>query len=246
MIITSSRITYGVEEAQWFPITKGIYCIEHLPSGKKYVGRTNRVKKKNKAEGMKQRWKEHIYSLQNNRHWCNALQNAWNKYGPEQFCFYVLEAADKNLVEREAYYIQTLQTMTTQHGYNQILDLSEQREIVPETRARMSEAQRNRPPITEATREKIRANSTGRLHKPEAKAKLRAAHLGRPKKPQAILRNAMARVDEPFNLINTETGETFYGYNLTAFARAHGLSQGNLSEVFHGKRKSHKGWVRNT
>ena len=56
----------------------GIYKIENLVNGKVYIGKT---------VDFKERKKEHKLDLRLNRHYNNYLQNAWNKYGRENFKF---------------------------------------------------------------------------------------------------------------------------------------------------------------
>ena len=59
----------------------GIYCIENLKNGKKYIGQSVDLEK---------RKHEHFSSLKGNHH-CNILlQNAYNKYGKKNFKFRIL------------------------------------------------------------------------------------------------------------------------------------------------------------
>lgn len=60
----------------------GIYKIVNNLDGKYYVGST---------KDFDTRWKEHIYDLDRNIHHNNHLQNAWNKYGKNNFEFIIVE-----------------------------------------------------------------------------------------------------------------------------------------------------------
>jgi len=59
----------------------GIYCIENLKNEKKYIGQT---------ANLKRRKHEHFSSLRENCHFNSHLQNAYNKYGEENFKFRIL------------------------------------------------------------------------------------------------------------------------------------------------------------
>ena len=60
----------------------GVYEILNLATGKMYIGATSRFS---------QRWSGHRMQLQKNAHHSYKLQNAWNKYGENEFIFRVLE-----------------------------------------------------------------------------------------------------------------------------------------------------------
>lgn len=88
----------------------GIYCIENLSTNKKYIGQSINVY---------ERYFKHKNELKNNNHHNTYLQNAWNKYGSDDFKFYVLEYCPvEELDEREKYYIQTYNTEDRDIGYN--------------------------------------------------------------------------------------------------------------------------------
>lgn len=75
----------------------GIYSITNLVNGHRYVG---------SAVWLVRRWQRHRFDLDHNKHDNQHLQNAWNKYGQNQFAFEVLEyAAVADLVTIEQYYI---------------------------------------------------------------------------------------------------------------------------------------------
>jgi len=62
-------------------MTSGIYCIENLINGKKYIGQSERLE-------IRKKW--HFSVLEKGNHDNAHLQNAYNKYGKENFIFSVL------------------------------------------------------------------------------------------------------------------------------------------------------------
>lgn len=89
-------------------INCGIYMIENILNNKKYIGQSINIS---------QRWKRHIYELNNNTHHNIKLQNSWNKYGSDSFSFNILEECDPELLdEKEQFYISLYDTHN--NGYN--------------------------------------------------------------------------------------------------------------------------------
>ena len=62
-----------------------IYCIRNKINNKKYIGQTSQKR------GYKQRWYNHISLLINNKHHSKNLQEDFNKYGIENFEFFILD-----------------------------------------------------------------------------------------------------------------------------------------------------------
>lgn len=75
----------------------GIYRIRNLVNGKCYYGSSKEIEK---------RWKNHLNQLRKKKHINTILQNAWNKYGADNFIFEIVEECEeKLLLEVEQKYI---------------------------------------------------------------------------------------------------------------------------------------------
>jgi group I intron endonuclease len=80
----------------------GVYSIACGSNGRKYVGSTRNTTN---------RWREHRYDLRHNKHDNPHLQNAWNKYGEEDFIWTMLEETERDdtvLRAREKFWIDIL------------------------------------------------------------------------------------------------------------------------------------------
>ena len=114
----------------------GVYVISCRITGKKYIG---------SAVHISARWGQHKYYLCKNDHENYYLQQDWDKYGKEAFDVDLLEAiADPRVRnEREQYW---LEQFSPDHLYNIHHDIDSPQGVRrrPETRAKMSQAQRAR------------------------------------------------------------------------------------------------------
>lgn len=78
----------------------GIYCIINIKNSKRYIG---------SSKNIRQRLWTHRAGLRHNKHENYYLQAAWNKYGEDNFDFYIVESCEeKVLLEREQWYINTM------------------------------------------------------------------------------------------------------------------------------------------
>lgn len=84
-------------------MTCGIYCIENLIDGKKYIGQGSNVEER--------MWNYHKG--------CNYLLNALSYFGEENFKRYIVdECSPENIDELEIYYIDILKSHCSEWGYN--------------------------------------------------------------------------------------------------------------------------------
>lgn len=108
----------------------GIYAITNQVNGKVYVG---------KSISVYRRWNEHTYDLNKNKHGNEYLQNAWNKYGMENFLFEVIEECEETLLHtRELYWISQFNCLDRELGYN-LREEDENRKMSPESKQRLRE-----------------------------------------------------------------------------------------------------------
>lgn len=91
----------------------GIYKITNTTNNKVYIGQSIDIHR---------RWDEHLRRLASNRHENAHLQSAWNCYGRDAFIFEIIdECAEKDLNNKEMYYIDHYQSYKNEYGYNNTL-----------------------------------------------------------------------------------------------------------------------------
>lgn len=90
----------------------GIYIIKNKINNKVYIGST--------IKDFIKRWSIHKVFLRNGNHHSPRLQNAWDKYGEENFEFQILELLEEKekIIERENFYLQEYKSYDKKYGYN--------------------------------------------------------------------------------------------------------------------------------
>lgn len=87
----------------------GIYKITCVPTGKVYIGQSCDIYN---------RWNAHKLKLNKNIHVNSYLQNAWNKYGENNFDFIILKECKENIDKYEKEYIKTYNSCNRVYGFN--------------------------------------------------------------------------------------------------------------------------------
>ena len=95
-----------------------IYCIRNKINNKKYIGKT--------SWNINKRFGKHISSLKYNKHYSKNLQEDFNKYGIDNFEFFILDEftfyneklLKKVLFDMERFYIDLWDTENDINGYN--------------------------------------------------------------------------------------------------------------------------------
>ena len=228
----------------------GIYKIVNKANGKYYVG---------SSKNMSHRFHEHKTYLRHNYHFNDHLQHAWNKYGELNFEFIIFEQYPnidrKTLLDIEQKYLDMIK-QTPSIAYNlryeakggemseyskkKIGDKNRGRIPSSEARLKMSLAHKNRPPMSNITKQKIslshKGNKNPNYHKTpsdETLLKLSAAMRGR-SNPRFI--------NTIYTFQNKYTNDTFTGVCYD-FRNLYRISSGRMAKLIREELKHVKGWV---
>lgn len=197
----------------WKRLASGIYCIENIVNGKKYIGASKQIQ---------QRFSEHKCNLRKNRHLNNYLQRSWNKYGESSFKFQiVVECSICDLDKMEIKLIQEYKANCRDCGYNLVTGGGAGRIVSEESRRKMSKSHTGLKQ-TEEHKRNAAATKIGIKRKPETLRKmsesqkgyvpteetikkLRISHLGKKLLQESILKRTETRRKNGWNRKPEET-----------------------------------------
>jgi group I intron endonuclease len=144
----------------------GIYLIQNIINKKVYVGSSVNIER---------RWKKHKALLRNDKHHSLHLQNAWNKFGEENFKFIILETVKvlSHLLAVEQVFLDYYKSYEKEFGYNYCKTAGSPlgMKLSKEHRRKLSEANKGKK-HSEETKEKIRIAHIGKKHTDESKEKM--------------------------------------------------------------------------
>lgn len=204
----------------------GIYCIENLANNKRYFGQ---------SVDIVNRLSKHRTTLRDNRHSNEHLQSAYNKYGHDNFKFYIVEECDASMLdERERYYIALYQTNDREYGYNIEPGGNKNKTLPDETKEKIRMANLGKKPSDE-TKRKMSASLKGRKLSAEQKKLLRDLHTGLCHTPETKAKISQV---QKIPVYCAELNQVFEsGKDASMECAAYGVYKNGISLCVQGKQK---------
>ena len=217
----------------------GVYSIEHI-SGKRYIGSSTNLKRRNK---------QHVRALRSGRHINSHLQSAWNKYGDDEFTFSVLllcEIKDMLFYEQRAIDIYEAagaggfnksptagSTFGYKHSDEYKKALSKRmtgRKLSEETKTLIGAGRIGHRHTNEA-KEKIRQSKIGMKHTPETRENISAAKKGNSLSEETKRKIGLAHLGNQYNKGRKHSPEVRARVSAAVTAWWANRKQGELSSL---------------
>lgn len=228
-------------------MASGICQSEHL-NQMIYIGSSNNLSQRIQFE--------HVADLNSNAHSNPVFQSAWNKYGQENFVWWILDYCEKeNYIFKEQYFLDSYRPFADEkNGFNiakNSLAPFLGRKHSEESKVLMSKALKGKK-RTQETRDRISKAKTGKKASPETILKMKArivkpasqetreklskAFKGRPRP------TGSGKKSKDFELISP-LGELIKGNNINQFLRDNSMNRSCFYKLLRGKKIIYKGWT---
>ncbi len=193
----------------------GVYMIESIVTGERYVGSTN--------QSFSRRWSEHKSKLNKRKNGCPPLQESWDKHGETAFRFVILEVTPetKNL-EREQYWMDHFRSLGLSL-FNRCPEAASHKGLK----------------MPREAVERVRQTNIGRPKSDEERCKLSQALKGRP-----IPLKALEAIIHDWPPLVAPDGSVHKVRNLLEFCRERNLDMSAMRKVALGLKPLYKGWRR--
>jgi len=150
----------------------GIYKIVNKMNGKYYVGSSRNIL------GENGRWSDHSTDLIRGDHPNQRLQNAWNKYGPDSFEFFIIEITD-DLINREQTYLDKAKLDDAYNLKYSAVGGKFSSESILKLKQTMMTSEKVKAARTDEWREKIRQSKLGKKRGEKYSQECRDRNLGK-------------------------------------------------------------------
>jgi group I intron endonuclease len=188
----------------------GIYLIKNMINGKVYVGSTVNAKRRKYS---------HFTALRKNKHHNAHLQFSFNKYGEENFEYYIITYCHVNiLLQKEDFYINYYKSMDRCFGYN--INTAERHGTSDSTKRKISESLMGNKnpnynkPMPEETKRKISEALMGRKNSNYNKPMSEETKLKLSKSVSAAMKGVPKSEEHKKNLSKALSGENHPCYGI--------------------------------
>lgn len=203
-------------------MTCGVYEIVNTVNGKRYVGSSKNIEK---------REKEHFNDLRRGKHHAIALQRAWDKYGEESFTFRIIEEClVSDLIDREQSQLDIGFQYNSSPTAGNCLGVKH----TDETRAKVSEFLRRRNAENPEMLDRFRFSNRG---KPKSKDWCRRSsewQRGRKATESAIMNMAISRAVLTDEQVSTVVELKREGYSNSSICKITGFTTKTVQKICSG------------
>jgi group I intron endonuclease len=215
------------------PRSSGVYKILCKPTGKFYIGST---------VNLRERWGRHRWSLRYGKHVNIYLQQAWDKYGEENFKFSILESVEApNLLPAEQAWIDKTGCVNREIGFNIFNVAGSPGDMFAQVWEGFIAPKGNEVTITNlhefCRQHELDFPSMHRLAKGKSKLKSYKGWTHR----NSIRKRDYVKTYTGFIAPDGRKVEPIT--NLAAFCREHGLDNTHMVALIRGSICSHHGWT---